>query len=244
MSELLEAAGLLRAPGARRIERVGNSIPTCWTLIEGAAAGEARAREEFAKSYLPVVRAYLAARWRGTPLRFEIDDAIQEVFVDCFKERGALERADRDRHGGFRAFLYGVTRVVALRAERKRVRRKVRASGGFDADRAERDEESLARVFDRAWATQLMREAAERQAENATTPEALRRVELLRLRFKDGLPIRTIAARWEADPAAVHRAYAKARREFKAALEEVVAFHHPGPAAEIEARAQALLEHL
>jgi len=63
------------------------------------------------------------------------------------------------------------------------------------------------------------REAAQVQAEQARHggPAALRRVELLHLRFHDGLPIREIAERWQADAAQVHHDYARARQEFKAA---------------------------
>jgi RNA polymerase sigma factor (sigma-70 family) len=223
---------------------MGGAPETCWTVVEEAAGGDREAREAFANHYVPVVRAYLRARWRASPLASEIDDAVQEVFVDCFKGDGALGRADRTRSGGFRAFLHGVVRIVALHFETRRARRKVRASGAFDPDRGEANEESLARVFDRAWAQQIMREAAERQANAADDDDRRRRVELLRLRFREGLPIRTIAQRWEADPAVVHRQYARARREFEAALSEVVAFHHPGTPSEVGERCRALLEHL
>ena len=68
---------------------------TCWTLIQSAARGRDAAREDFARRYLPVVRAYLSERWRSTYLADEVDDAIQEVFLECFRESGALEHADR-----------------------------------------------------------------------------------------------------------------------------------------------------
>jgi RNA polymerase sigma-70 factor (ECF subfamily) len=42
----------------------------------------------------------------------------------------------------------------------------------------------------------------------------------------------------------VHHDYAQARQEFRAALLEVVAFHHPGPVTEIEQEAADLLRHL
>ena len=57
---------------------------------------------------------------------------------------------------------------------------------------------------------------------------AAHRVELLRLRFHDGLPIREIARRWNCNADAVHRDYARTREEFKAALSEVVSYHYPG----------------
>ena len=54
------------------------------------------------------------------------------------------------------------------------------------------------------------------------------RVELLRLRFDEGLDMREIAARWDESSEAVKLAYRKARKEFRECLREVVAFHHPG----------------
>jgi RNA polymerase sigma-70 factor (ECF subfamily) len=215
---------------------------TCWTVIEGAAAGRVADREHFAQRYGPVVRAYLAARWRTSPGAEDLDDAVQEVFVECFKHGGVLERADRERAGGFRPFLYGVVRNIALRLETDRARQRQK-SGELDLDQLPADDESLARDFDRAWARSLLREAARRQAELAasTGEEAVRRVELLCLHFEDGLPIRDIARRWQTDAARLHHEYARARVEFKAALRDVMAFHHPGSAAEVEQACAELL---
>jgi hypothetical protein len=91
-----------------------------------------------------------------------------------------------------------------------------------------------------------MAEAARLQRRRAAEggDEALRRVELLRLRFEEGLPIRAIAERWGADAARLHHAYALARQEFRAALLEVVAFHQPGSPAEVEQEAASLLKAL
>jgi RNA polymerase sigma-70 factor (ECF subfamily) len=216
---------------------------TCWTLIRGAADGVAADRDAFARRYAPVVRAYLAARWRRSPLTADLDDAVQDVFLACFRAGGALDRADPG-HGGFRPFLYGVARNVALRYEAGRARRReLQPASALDV--AAGDEE-LSRVFDRAWARQIMRETAERQAERAAAKgaEAQRRVELLRLRFQEGLPIRAVARRWQVDSARLHHEYATARQEFRAALLEVVAFHHPGPADAIEREAADLHRHL
>jgi hypothetical protein len=46
------------------------------------------------------------------------------------------------------------------------------------------------------------------------------------------------------DAAELRHEYAKARHEFKAALLEVVAFHHPGSPAEVEHACAELLAHL
>ncbi|MCI0379873.1 MAG: hypothetical protein L0215_20010 [Gemmataceae bacterium] len=222
-------------------------VSTCWTVIQGAAAGRSEDREHFARRYAPVVQAYLAARWRGSPLGTELDDAVQEVFVECFKQGGVLQRVDRERPGGFRPFLYGMLRNVALRMEAARARgRERQPESSCELAAVEAAEASLSQVFDRAWAQSLIREAAARQAQRAAQSgaDALRRVELLRLRFHEGLPIREIAQRWQADPADLHHEYARARQEFKAALLEVVGFHQPGTSAEIEQAGAELLASL
>ncbi len=214
-----------------------NSESTCWTVIRAAAAGSPADRDELAHRYLAVVRAYLAARWRGSLLRPDIDDAVQEVFVECFRQGGALEAAGSGQVSSFRAFLYGVVRNVARRFESRPMRAAV------PLPEIEANEESLSRLFERTWARAIMTEAAQLQRRRASErgPESVQRVELLRLRFEDGLPIRAIAERWGVTAAELHRAYARARQEFRAALLEVVAFHHPGSPAEVEQEAASLL---
>jgi RNA polymerase sigma-70 factor (ECF subfamily) len=210
---------------------------TCWTIIRAAAAGSLADREELAARYLAVVRAHLGARWRGSPLRPDLDDAVQEVFVECFRQGGAIEAAGSGRVPSFRAFLYGVVRNVARRFESRPVR------AATPLPEIEANEAGLSRLFERTWAQAIMTEAAQLQQRRARErgPEAIRRVELLRLRFEDGLPIRAIAERWGVAAAGLHHAYAKARQEFRAALLEVVAFHSPGSPAEVEQEAASLL---
>ena len=208
---------------------------TCWTVIHGASAGKEDDREEFAYRYGPVIRAYLAARWQTSLDHQEVDDGVQEVFAECFKQGGVLDRADPKRPGGFRSFLRGVAHNVAMRIEgRKARRREAQAPSDLDLDAVRASEATLSNVFDRAWARSIMDEAADLQAKRARAKDedAVRRVELLRLRFDEELPIRKIARLWEMEPLAVHRQYELARKEFKRALMEVVKFHHPGSAEE------------
>lgn len=215
---------------------------TCWALVEGAANGDAAARERFASVYLPVVRGYLVSRWRGRRLRDEVEDAVQQVFVECLRDGGALDGARRRAGTGFRAFLYGVASNVARRFEAPRGELAGQAEEGRLAEVPAR-EDPASRVFDRGWARALVAEAAERQraAARAAGAGAVRRVELLELRFSEGLPIREIARRWEVDAAEVHHAYGRARKEFREALRTVVAFHHPdSPAAAERELAQVL----
>lgn len=216
------------------------SESTCWTVIRGAAAGDRSDREELGRRYLGVVRAYLSDRWRGLPLHNELEDAAQEVFVECFRQGGVLDKVETGRVSGFRAFLYGVIRNVARRFES----RPNRFASPLPEVAA--DEDRLTKLFERTWAQSIMAEAAQLQAKLAKLlgTDAIRRVELLRMRFEENLPIRKIAERWNADPADLHRAYALARNEFRAALLSVVAFHHPGSPAEVEQEAAGLLKSL
>jgi len=216
---------------------------THWTVIQAAAVGDEAARSVFARRYVPVVRSYLEARWDGSAVQSEIEDAAQEVFIECFRDGGALTRADRKR-GEFRGFLYGVTRKVAMRFERSRGKvLKREGRGGVDLDRVESAEKTLSVVFDRAWALLLLEEAALLQAENARAKgaDALRRVELLGLRFEEDLPIREIASRWEVEPAWLHHQYAQAREEYKRALKEVVRAHGGGSEASLEEECDRIL---
>ena len=194
---------------------------TSWTEIESAATGDPQSREAFVHCFEPMVRAYLRARWPGTPHAQDVDDAVQEVFVDCFRDGGILERADPNWRGGFRVFLYGVARIVAQRFERSRVSNREHA--GFELSGMQHDERTLSRAYDRAWAIRLVREAVRRnhaRAEHAG-PDVRSRVEMLRLRFDQGLPIRELAPRLGMDPVRAHRQYARARREFRNVLLEV-----------------------
>ena len=122
-----------------------------------------------ARRYLSVVRAYLGSRWRGSALRPELDDAVQEVFVQCFREGGTLEAAGAGRVPSFRAFLYGVIRNVARRLES----RPVRAAGPPPDVPA--DDATQSQLFERTWARAIMAEAAQLQRTRAEErgPEAV-----------------------------------------------------------------------
>ena len=108
------AASVIESPPSICHHPGVSEVETRWSLIEKAAEGSRADREEFARLYGPLIRASLHGALRQR-VGSELDDAIQETFVECFKESGALTRVDRGRPGGFRAFLYGVVRNVALR---------------------------------------------------------------------------------------------------------------------------------
>ena len=134
-------------------------------------------------------------------------------------------------------FLFGIVRNVALMAEKKnRKLRGTERSGELYEDGLQDNAESPDEVFDRAWARSLVREALARQSDRARNDgeEAVRRFEILRLRFQDNMPIRDIAHLWKIDRDRLHHEYAKAREEFKTALREVLALEKPDSPGEIE----------
>jgi RNA polymerase sigma factor (sigma-70 family) len=211
-------------------------------MIDAAAAGDHAERARFAERYGPVIRAALGSR-RGRRLAVEeTDDLVQETFLECFRAGGALGRVEAGRAGGFRGYLYGVVRNVALRAERRRAQAAARTAD-LECDALPADDPEAAVAFERAWAQGVMRAAAEemdRRAEGRSAA-AKRRVALLHLRFHEGLPIREIGKRWGVDAAKLHHEYADARREFAAALRAVVAAESGAGEAEVEAECARLL---
>jgi len=211
---------------------------TSWTLIAAAREGDAAASQRFATDYAPALRAWFRARWGRKPLANEIEDGVQEVLIDCLRERGALERSDPERP--FRPFLLGVARVVALRFERRDGRAEAVLLGD---EEHEARETRLSVAFDRAFAEEVMREATELQrAQAAGGGVRQRRVELLELRFQRGLSILEIARLWNEEPARVHHLYADARADFRGALREVVRRRGGGAGRDLEAECDWMLE--
>lgn len=209
---------------------MSRELETCWALIRGAAAGACDYRQRFCELYLPMVRTCLEARWRGRDLCADLDDAVQEVFVECLREHGAVESAVAGVEVGFRAYLLGTTRNVARRFEE----RWAREPGGPAhetpcAEELEALDASLSQAFDRAWLAAILNEARSlhRRRAEERGEDAVRRFEILALRYSEGLPIREIARRWNVDPARLHRDCSRARDEFREALRETIAVHSP-----------------
>lgn len=220
---------------------------TDWREIRAAAIGDAGARETFARRYQDFVRD----RLQRTPGRSlapeEVDDAAQEVFVECFKQGGVLAAADPDSLAGFRAFLTGVIDNVARRVhERAAIRRKHLTGAPFDSEQpgVPSCHVTPSQQMDRDWAIELLQAAAAGMRERAERlgPQAKRRVELLERRFHDNQPIRAIAAIWQVDAAVLHHQYAKAREEFRQALLQTMASRRPLAAHELEAECERLLQ--
>ena len=207
--------------------RMGESSLTCWTVIRDAAAGRADDRGRRSPSrYEDAIRAYLGARWRHSPLIREIDDAAQDVFLECFRADGALTRVDEER-GGFRGFLYGVTRNVARRTEQARHPTHDPRTAGRPEGRRRPGRGRLPALRP-AWAgpasPRRVRPAGPARGREGNG--ALERVEILRLRFERGLARSGRSRRtWARIRPARTTSTRKARREFRQALIDVVREH-------------------
>jgi hypothetical protein len=222
---------------------MGDKFQTSWTLIRAAAGGGVDERAEFVRRYQPVVRSYLRARWGSRLPAEDIEDAAQEVFIECFRTNGVLERSLEGLRGKFRSYLLGVVRHVALRAETANANRRDRPAW-TQLQREEADDTRLSLAFDRAWARALVRQAFDLQEARAREEggEALRRVELLRLRIAEAQPIRAIAKLWGIDAAQLHHQYASARKDFERALREVIRTHDPDSPEDVRRKCEDLLD--
>ena len=219
---------------------------TSWTLVRAAGHGDAVSRDAFVRLYGPAVRAGLAGLWRLAPSSEAIDDAFQEVFVECLREGGVLDRVADRRPRSFRAFLFGVVKNIARRHDRTRGRQRAGelSSTEFRAvPEAGCSDPALA--FDRAWARQMVAEALRRVAvaeQGERRPISSR--QLLDMRFGSDMPVRDIARAYDLDPQIVHRQYELARRRFRAALRDVVAEHEPACDGDVDAECRRIMEAL
>jgi hypothetical protein len=50
-----------------------------------------RAARPTARDHLGTIHDYLSALWRGSGLRYDLANATQEVFVECFRTGGTLK---------------------------------------------------------------------------------------------------------------------------------------------------------
>lgn len=222
------AAHRTRVPDDRYDADVStNPHDTCWTMVRAASAGDRTAKSIFVRSYTTPIREYLGHRWRDSRQSAAIDDAVQDIFVECIKPGGALEGVDATK-GDFRALLYAVVRNVARRYEERAKRAGHGAESSVQLHELPDRAEALSRYFDRSWAEAIVRDAILRHARVARRGDrdTRRRYRILRLRHQDGLAVREIAARLE-EPSveAVHNAYRRAKREFRVHLREAVAQH-------------------
>ena len=200
---------------------------TCWTLVRAAAAGDGEARAAFSRTYAVAIRGFFEMRWRMRALESDVDDATQEVFLECLRSDGVLSRADPAR-GDLRGLLFGVAKNVARRfEERAREGGRIRDKESDWFRELDSDEAGQATLFDRSWARALVRRAERdhRELAAAEGDTGRRRIELLERRFQGGEAIREIAADWGVPAQDVHNLFRTARAEFRTCLRRVVAAH-------------------
>ena len=80
-----------------------------------------------------------------------------------------------------------------------------------------------------------------RSRAEARSEDHRRRVELLRLRFDEGQPIRAIAEHWQVDPKWLHHQYEQAVKEFLVALKCVVGLAERCPREQLRKHCEELL---
>lgn len=145
----------------------------------------------------------------------------QDVFAECFRVGGALQRFDPTRNGGIEAFLFGVTRNIARRCEHRSRKRLPTQSDMLCT--IETKETSVSEQLDRRWVVELIRCAWWKQHELALASgeAAHQRMQLLSLRFVCDLPVREIARSWNVEAAELHRELRKTKEEFLSSLSDI-----------------------
>jgi len=217
--------------------------PTSWRMILDAGSGDRSQRRRFAERYEALIRGCLHRRWRGSARLQWLDDACQEVFVECYRDGGVLARIRARRPPRFRAYLLGVIQNVARGIEQRSGRSAERHAGDEAlVELAVADEADLLSWFEREWARTVLRDALHELARlDAASGSGRSAADLLELRFAKGLPIRDIASLWREEPARVHRDYAKARSAFQRCLHHTVRQHDALSAAEADEECRRLL---
>lgn len=213
---------------------------TSWNLVGLAGTDTDLARREFALRYEKFVRRVLAKRWLGTMFRHDFDDAVQDVFIECFKPGGVIEKADPSRGGSFRSLLYQVAFHVAARFERSRRQQLIREQEGeLLSDFPDTDLSGYEAVT-REEVTDLVREALRRMVQHHD-PDVRSRGQLLERHTCDNERINVMA---DGDPELakrLHREHSKAKLEWKQFLVEVAQSEYRVPEDEAHAIVADLL---
>jgi RNA polymerase sigma factor (sigma-70 family) len=209
---------------------------TSWEIIQGAARGDTSAQAEFAAIYGVPLRAYFRSlQGRYLSRGIDVDDLVQDVFVECMKREGALTRADAGR-GPFQYFLRGVAHNVAMRAVAGPVHHLSADTEAMDMLVAE--DLTASRVFDREYAQAILLRARALMAQSSDE----RLGEILRLRSEEGLSLGEVAARLNMTAQMVRNLNEKARAAFERTLLQVLESDDPSATrGEVVARAKDLI---
>ncbi|MCA8957644.1 MAG: sigma-70 family RNA polymerase sigma factor [Planctomycetes bacterium] len=206
-----------------------------WRMIAAAAAGDPEARAAFVEAFQPTIRAALERDLKGHLGQPDvIDDLVQEVFVECFKQGGALQRADPTRD--FKSFLLGIVANIRRRAWEVHTRRRLEQEG---EPHELPDDSGVSVTLDRRYAKELFRAALEHVKQRAVSARgrSFNAHDLLIRRYRDDEAPRAIAASIRSDGGEctakqVSDAAGKAKDEFRDALETELRARHPDCSAE------------
>jgi RNA polymerase sigma factor (sigma-70 family) len=196
-----------------------------WGLIQRAAEGDEEARERLAMAYEAVIRNYFERLWRGLLRIQDVDDAVQDTFVDLF--HGALSRVDPDK-GSFRQFLFGVVRNIAARYGREVAKMRANPADPLVLDRIESREPSASRIYDVAVALALINTAWRLWRRAASSKSQLLRVRIIEDRFREEMGVTEIARRDDARPKTYDYHYRRALKELLKSLRQVIREDRPG----------------
>lgn len=213
---------------------------TSWQLVGLAGANGDDARREFALRYECFARRVLAKRWRGTSFAMFFDDAVQEVFVECFKSHGVIEKADPTRNSSFRSLLFQVIIHVASRFEHSGRNHRTLHIGQDLTEFLQVDDQSGYESVTREEVNELVREALRRMA-NHENDDIRRWATLLDRHACHDETIISMASHDTEVAAKLHREYAKAKKECRATLVDVVASEYRVPIAEAKVLVADLL---
>lgn len=195
-------------------------LPTVWTRIGRAAAGQPDAGAEIYRQYRQPVALFLARRLpAGVDAELVADEVLLDVLDPAF-----LVQADRTR-GRFRDLLLACARHRLFNASRKarterrgggRARVSLEAAAALPTpSRRERAE------FDRFYAVQVLEEATARlraDAQRRGSAEA----DVLSLCYREGLSQEEMAARLGRTVATVNTLLDRARRRLKEHFRDVL----------------------
>ncbi len=167
---------------------------------------------DLAEEYESLVRSVLCQRWKKTSLRGDVDDAVQEFFLESLKPCGALARYE-ERSDSHRAYFLSVARNVARRFEERAARDARRRQAGMHATR--RPDATIDQRLDRAWARAVLMRAAIRFRRRVST-----KTYALFAAVVAGQTIAVLARDQDIPAAPLYRVLERARAEFRLALDQ------------------------
>ena len=171
--------------------------------------GDARAFESLVDAHLDQLRAFIALK---LPVAHLVDEIAHEAFVFAFRRMAEFEPGT-----SFRAWL----RAIAINLIRAEVQRYAREQSGrlhyarAQALEREMDAGEGTRMDELEFLQECMREMPASQ------------VELLDLKYREDLPIETIASRLQRTQNAVWQALFRLRQQLRACMQGKLARHQP-----------------